>query len=159
MTGGSPSGGTYSGTGVTGNSFDPATSGVGTFAITYSYTNANGCSSTAQSTMVVNAVTTASMSTPDAVCDNTSSFALTTGTPSGGTYSGTGVSSNNFVPSVAGVGTTTITYTYTNAQGCASTATANQVVNAAPTVTLGSFTNLCLNASAITLADGSPTGG
>ena len=159
LSGGSPSGGTYSGTGVTGNSFDPATSGVGTFAITYSYTNANGCSSTAQSTMVVNAVTTASMSTPDAVCDNTSSFALTTGTPSGGTYSGTGVSSNNFVPSVAGVGTTTITYTYTNAQGCASTATANQVVNAAPTVTLGSFTNLCLNAAAITLADGSPTGG
>ncbi|MBK7570143.1 MAG: SBBP repeat-containing protein [Bacteroidetes bacterium] len=159
LSGGSPSGGTYSGTGVTGNSFDPATSGVGTFAITYSYTNANGCSSTAQSTMVVNAVTTASMSTPDAVCDNTSSFALTTGTPSGGTYSGTGVSSNNFVPSVAGVGTTTITYTYTNAQGCASTATASQVVNAAPTVTLGSFTNLCSNAAAITLADGSPTGG
>lgn len=159
LSGGSPSGGTYSGTGVTGNSFDPATSGVGTFAITYSYTNANGCSSTAQSTMVVNAVTTASMSTPDAVCDNTSSFALTTGTPSGGTYSGTGVSSNNFVPSVAGVGTTTITYTYTNAQGCASTATASQVVNAAPTVTLGSFTNLCSNAAAITLAGGNPAGG
>lgn len=159
LTGGSPTGGTYSGTGVSGTTFNPTTSGEGTFAITYSYTNANGCVSSAQSSMVVNAVTAVTLSSTPPVCNNTSSFTLTGGTPSGGTYSGTGVSSNNFFPSVAGVGTTTITYTYTNAQGCASTATANQVVNAAPTVTLGSFTNLCLNASAITLADGSPAGG
>ncbi len=159
LSGGSPAGGTYSGTGVSGTTFNPATSGAGTFAITYSYTNANGCVSSAQSSMVVNAVTAAAMSTPTAVCNNTSSFTLTGGTPTGGNYTGTGVSSNNFSPSVAGVGTTTITYTYTNAQGCVSTATASQVVNAAPTVTLGSFSNVCSNASAITLAGGSPSGG
>lgn len=159
LTGGSPSGGTYSGTGVSGTTFNPATAGAGTFTITYSYTNANGCVSSAQSSIVVNAVTTASMSTPASVCNNTSAFALTGGTPSGGNYSGTGVTANNFNPAVAGVGSTTITYTYTNAQGCVSTATAVQVVNAAPTVTLGSFTNLCSNAAAITLAGGSPAGG
>ena len=43
-----PSGGTYSGTGTTGTSFDPATAGVGgPYAITYDYTDVYGCSSSA----------------------------------------------------------------------------------------------------------------
>ncbi|HUM45955.1 MAG TPA: GEVED domain-containing protein, partial [Chitinophagales bacterium] len=41
---GTPSGGTFSGTGVTGNIFDPAAAGVGgPYVITYTYTDANGC--------------------------------------------------------------------------------------------------------------------
>ncbi len=40
---GTPAGGTFSGNGVNGSVFDPAT-GVGTYTITYSYTNGNGCS-------------------------------------------------------------------------------------------------------------------
>lgn len=40
---GSPAGGIYSGTGVTGSTFNPAT-GVGAYVCSYSYTNANGCS-------------------------------------------------------------------------------------------------------------------
>lgn len=38
-----PAGGTYSGNGVTGNTFDPAVTGTGTFVITYTYTDAIGC--------------------------------------------------------------------------------------------------------------------
>jgi hypothetical protein len=38
-----PSGGTWSGTGVTGNAFNPAVSGAGTFYAVYSVTNASGC--------------------------------------------------------------------------------------------------------------------
>ncbi|MFN7013690.1 MAG: T9SS type A sorting domain-containing protein, partial [Bacteroidia bacterium] len=41
---GYPAGGTFSGPGVGGNIFDPATAGVGTHTITYSFTDANGCS-------------------------------------------------------------------------------------------------------------------
>ncbi len=41
MLSGSPVGGVYSGTGVTGNMFDPAT--VGDFTLTYAYTDNNGC--------------------------------------------------------------------------------------------------------------------
>jgi hypothetical protein len=53
MTGGSPAGGTYSGPGVIGGIFSPATAGVGTHAITYEFTDANGCfnSSTANITI------------------------------------------------------------------------------------------------------------
>jgi len=43
LTNGSPAGGVYSGTGVTGNTFDPATTGSGTFTITYNYTDEFGC--------------------------------------------------------------------------------------------------------------------
>ncbi|MDF3028944.1 MAG: hypothetical protein K0S23_3251 [Fluviicola sp.] len=53
LTGGTPAGGTYSGTGVSGGSFDPAVSGAGNFPITYSYSDVNGCSGTAQATIVV----------------------------------------------------------------------------------------------------------
>lgn len=50
---GTPAGGTYSGTGVTGNQFNPATVGVSSTPVTYSYTNGNGCSGSAQTTVVV----------------------------------------------------------------------------------------------------------
>lgn len=54
LSGGSPSGGTYSGPGVASGSFNPATAGVGTHTITYSYTNGNGCSKSATSSITVN---------------------------------------------------------------------------------------------------------
>ncbi|MFN5369847.1 MAG: T9SS type A sorting domain-containing protein [Bacteroidia bacterium] len=44
LSGGSPSGGVYSGPGVSNGEFNPATAGSGLHPITYTYTNANGCS-------------------------------------------------------------------------------------------------------------------
>ncbi len=52
---GAPAGGTFSGSGVTGASFDPAVAGVGTHVVTYAYTDANGCSNTATTSIVVDA--------------------------------------------------------------------------------------------------------
>ena len=43
LAGGSPVGGTYSGTGVAAGNFSPATAGTGTHTITYTYTDGNGC--------------------------------------------------------------------------------------------------------------------
>ena len=41
---GSPAGGTFSGPGISGNSFNPATAGIGgPYTIIYTYTNGNGC--------------------------------------------------------------------------------------------------------------------
>jgi len=40
---GSPAGGTFAGTGVSGTTFTPSTAGAGTHLVTYSYTDANGC--------------------------------------------------------------------------------------------------------------------
>jgi hypothetical protein len=55
LTGGAPAGGAYSGPGVSAGTFTPATAGNGTHTITYSYADANGCSSSATSTVVVDA--------------------------------------------------------------------------------------------------------
>ena len=52
------------------------------------------------------------------ICENEPSFSLNQGIPTGGTYSGTGVSNGIFDPSVAGPGTHTITYEFTNQIGC-----------------------------------------
>jgi PKD repeat protein len=58
----------------------------------------------------------------DDVCDTDPSFMLTGGSPAGGVYSGTGVSNGYFDPAVAGLGTHTITYTYTASNGCENSA-------------------------------------
>ncbi|TSJ45012.1 M43 family zinc metalloprotease [Fluviicola chungangensis] len=50
---GSPAGGTYSGSGVSGNQFNPATVGISSTTVTYNYTNGNGCSGSAQTTVTV----------------------------------------------------------------------------------------------------------
>ena len=52
---GAPAGGTFSGSGVNGASFDPSVAGVGTHVVTYAYTDANGCSNTATTSIVVDA--------------------------------------------------------------------------------------------------------
>lgn len=45
------------------------------------------------------------------------------GSPTGGSWSGIGVSGFNFVPGATAIGTYTLTYTYTNLFGCTATAT------------------------------------
>ena len=48
LTGGSPSGGTYSGSGVTDGYFDPSGLSPGNYLLSYTYTNASGCSHVAR---------------------------------------------------------------------------------------------------------------
>ncbi|MER2996821.1 T9SS type A sorting domain-containing protein [Pontibacter populi] len=53
LAGGQPAGGTYSGTGVNNGVFSPATAGAGEHIISYTFTDASGCSATATQTIVV----------------------------------------------------------------------------------------------------------
>ena len=159
LSGGSPVGGTYSGTGVSGGNFNPSTAGVGSHTITYSFTNGSGCTSTATENIAVNASPTVSLSSFSSVCVNQAAFALTGGSPTGGSYSGTGVSTGQFDPSVAGIGTHSITYTVTNGSGCTDSASQNIVVSAAPTASLSPFSAVCTNNGSFTLTGGSPAGG
>jgi hypothetical protein len=57
LTGGSPSNGTYSGTAVTGSDFSPSTAGVGSYTITYMFTDGNNCSNMATDVITVDACT------------------------------------------------------------------------------------------------------
>lgn len=48
-----PAGGTFSGTGVVGNTFDPSVSGAGDFTVLYTYTDTNACTSVVNTTVHV----------------------------------------------------------------------------------------------------------
>lgn len=159
LSGGVPSGGQYSGNGVNNGDFFPVIAGVGTSIITYTYSDANGCSASATSAIVVNPLPSVSLGNFTPTCSNTTPFNLSGGTPAGGTYSGTGVSGSSFNPSIAGVGTTTISYAYTNANGCTNSAQSQITVNAPPAVTQSAFSPSCVNGAPITLSGGNPAGG
>ncbi len=97
---------------------------------TVSGTDANGCSNTTTVTVNVNALPTVTFTLSNAnVCSTAAPFALSGGSPAGGTYSGTGVSGGQFNAATAGVGTHTITYTYTDNNGCSASATQNITVS------------------------------
>jgi hypothetical protein len=53
LTEGTPSGGTYIGSGVTGSTFNASGAGQGTYVILYNYTGPNGCSNIAKDTLRV----------------------------------------------------------------------------------------------------------
>lgn len=53
LSGGTPAGGVWSGSGVSAGSFDPSSAGAGTHTITYTYTDVNGCSATATDSVTV----------------------------------------------------------------------------------------------------------
>ncbi|GEM_PF-1260015 len=153
LSGGTPAGGVYSGTGVTGNVFNPSLAGVGTHTLTYTYTDGNGCINSATNTIVVNALPIVTWSTvlPDQ-CVNLTTFALTGGTPAGGVYSGPGVSGTNFNPNLAGIGIHTLTYTYTDINGCVNSITNTITVTPVPEVTFNTLPDVCYNAQPLPLS-------
>jgi hypothetical protein len=79
LTGGSPAGGTYTGAGITNNMFNPASVGVGTYAILYSYTDPNGCVNSATRNITVTTETSNSALIVLDATDDSELFALTDG--------------------------------------------------------------------------------
>ncbi len=103
---------------------DLSASTPGSYMVTNTIAANGSCPMDAETSLVfINALPTVTLGNFTDVCVYNPSFALSGGAPSGGTYSGTGVSGGNFDPSTAGVGTETITYAYTDANGCSNTAT------------------------------------
>jgi Zn-dependent metalloprotease len=63
LSGGQPAGGTYSGPGVTNNTFDPMAAGIGTHTITYTYVDQNNCTTSVTSNVLVEVCTGLASST------------------------------------------------------------------------------------------------
>jgi hypothetical protein len=100
--------------------------------------DAKGCVSTALVTVTEEALPQVSFNLATSVyCLNSAPATLVGGSPAGGTYTGNGVVDGVFYPSVAGLGKHTITYSYTNENGCTNTASQEIEVNAAPAVSAG----------------------
>ncbi|MFM7023438.1 MAG: lectin-like domain-containing protein [Flavobacteriales bacterium] len=136
-----PAGGSFSGTGVSGSNYNPSLANVGTHTITYSYTDSKGCSNTAADDMTVNDLPVVTFTlADDEMCSNEATQALTVANPLGGTFSGAGVSGSNYNPGITTAGSHIVTYSYTDAKGCANSASDNMTVNVVPNVSIADKT-------------------
>ncbi len=94
---------------------------------TVSYTATDGSGNTNQCSFMItinpNPTVVLNLSSVAFKCVDDATFTLPTGTPSGGTYAGNGVSGTMFDPGTAGVGMQAITYVYVDANGCSSSTT------------------------------------
>ena len=83
-------------------------------------------------TVFVNELPAVSIDDVEDQCVNGAAITLS-GSPGEGTFSGPGVvGTNMFDPAVAGEGVSTVTYTYTDANGCTNTADVDITVNPRP---------------------------
>ncbi|MGI4760772.1 MAG: gliding motility-associated C-terminal domain-containing protein [Janthinobacterium lividum] len=154
---GLPSGGIWTGPGVSGSVatgfvFTPSAALAGTQVLTYTVPGATAiCTASARLTITVASPVVATASAQAAVCAGSGPVALTGGSPAGGVWSGPGVSGSVaagfvFTPTLALVGPQQLTYTVTSVAACGgstSRATATITVLSAPTVTLPADTVLC----------------
>ena len=161
LTGGIPTGGSYSGLGINAGNFVTNAAGRGTHIVTYVYSDSNNCTDSAKTSITVDSLPTVALGTiiSTFICDNSSSITLNQGMPSGGVYSGSGVSVSNFDPKLAGAGNHTIAYAIVDGNNCSDTAKQSVTVSGAPTVTLAAQAPLCAFDSNLTLTGGLPAGG
>jgi gliding motility-associated-like protein len=120
---GTPPGGTFSGTGVAANTFNPAS---GTQTITYSYTTLQNCTNTSNAIIQVNNLPLINGGSDVTICTGSS----VTLSGNGGTsysWNNGGVNGQAFTPST---GSTIYTVSGTDANGCVNTD--NVTVNALP---------------------------
>lgn len=110
-----------------GNSISVAPTSSATYSVTG--TGANGCMDSTTVMVTVNANPTATLTTStDSAC-NIDAVINLSGLPAGGTYYGNNVTGNTFDPTTAQIGTTPISYVYTDANGCSDTANSSITVD------------------------------
>jgi PKD repeat protein len=162
LSSGSPGGGTWSGPGslVVGGRFYPARASAGSFQITYTYEDEQGCQAAdvlEASVLKAPKVTVSDMT----FCEGSGAVTLPDGEPAGGTWEGPGVAGKMFDPHAAGgVGTYSLTYRYTDSEGCSNTATGRVKVLGPSFVEAGPDQTMCAGDEPVDLNAGvSPPGG
>lgn len=154
-----PMGSTYSyfwSSNSTVDSAQVSTSGTYTLVVT----DQNGCQAIDTLTLTFNPLPTPSIQALDSsFCSGTGAVSLAAN-PAGGVFSGNGVLvGDNFDPDSAGIGTHTITYTFTAMDGCVGTDMDTVQVFETPNITASTLPDsLCEDADAVTLQS-TPAGG
>ncbi|MEM7035868.1 MAG: HYR domain-containing protein, partial [Bacteroidota bacterium] len=116
------------------------------------FTPPNACGGSVSHQVTVNPLPNAAFTVPGTVCGNESVTLVPA--VAGGTFSGPGVSGNNFNAATAGVGSHTITYSITDNNGCTNSSSQTVTVEAAPTATATGTDEVCPGAN-----DGTATAG
>jgi len=115
--------------GGTGSSISVSPTMTTTYTVTG--TDINGCADTSMITVTVSPLPIVSItpSSLDTLCVSGADPITLSGTPSGGIFTGPGLSSNVFNPgSVGGVGSYTINYVYTDVIGCVGTSSLEAIL-------------------------------
>ena len=149
-------GGTWSGTGMTGDIFDPVVAGNGAHTITYTITGS--CGDVGQTTVSVADSYDATISATTTMCDD-DAVAILSAVDGGGVWSGTGItnsSTGEFDPITAGLGSHTITYTISGT--CGDTDTEDVVVEETLDATVANAGPFCRYENAVQLNAASPGG-
>ena len=151
LSGGSPIGGTYSGPGVTGGTFDPVSAGIGAHIIAYTYTDGYTCTNGAQATITVDDIPVPNPGTGGDACglNNTFNAVQSVGTGVWTMTSGTGTASYspnasapNATVTVTDYGQKTFTWTVTNG-ACMNSASINVNFIQQPSANAGTGGNEC----------------
>lgn len=146
-----PTGGIWEGKGINNNQgsfFNPSLATAGTHTLTYTYLETEtGCTTIDTVLATVYALPELKLPSDTAVCIESASFSLEA-LPKGGSWSGsTGINGSNFDPAVAGAGTHTLKYTYTDLlHSCTNSATISIIVKPVPgAIEIKGDTIACLN--------------
>jgi hypothetical protein len=140
-----PSGGYFSGPGVSGTAFNPVEAGVGQHTLYYEVEGSNGCYAQKPFTVNVKATLpkTIAFDEVDPLCVSGDPVDLGQYvTVDGGQFVGSGITGSMFSPSQAGVGATNVTYRLSSG-GCAVEKTQVVVVRSAPSVTFDDIPSIC----------------
>ena len=134
-----PTGGTFSGLGVSNGQFDPATTGPGIFTIQYLYVNIYGCSSTISQNIEVLAIPSANAGPDQTICQGSTAILNASG---GGAYSW---SNGETTPTIQvnPILTTIYRVIATNTTGCSDTDYVTVTVNPLPTISFSGSTSIC----------------
>ncbi len=153
----SPAGGTWSGPGIVlPTEFSPINAGVGTHSLVYTFTDGNGCTASDNLSAIVNPLPIVNAGSDTTLCNQPFPVQFT-GTPSGGTWSGSGVLANGtFTPNITG--TFTLNYTVTNGNGCTTFDTRNVTVIDPVLANAGPDLEACIDAPNVQL-NGTPVTG
>ena len=166
-----PAGGTFTTTAASGfipNNgagtavLDLDVAGPGVYDVTYSFTSSDGCMDSETVSVEVFDLPTVTLSDPSDACVNDSDMFFTA-SPTGGTWSSTasgfsgnsGAGTASIDVSVAGPGVYTVTYDYTDANGCDNSQTVNVEIFDVPTVTINDPADVCIDGSDM-LFNGTP---
>ncbi|TAE71429.1 MAG: gliding motility-associated C-terminal domain-containing protein [Bacteroidetes bacterium] len=156
-----PTGGTFKINNIAATQFNPTSLGVGTHTVLYEYTDPanSSCSNSLSQTVNVLALPTLAITNLNANYCITASAVTLAATPAGGTFTVNGSPATQFIPSTLGVGTHTVVYSFTDANGCANTRTQTSQVLALPVLAFVGLNNSYCESNPAFNLSATPTGG